>query len=431
MDLFDLMVLLYVAVYIGPLLVPTDSPTLQLTFVYASFAVTLIMRPLGSAVFGPFADKNGRKRAMLIAVVGVALVTAAMGAVPTYAVAGIFAPITFVVLRLVQGLFVGGVVASTHTLGTETVPAKHRGLMSGIVSGGGAGLGALAASLLYLLLSSVLDQQQFSAFGWRIMFFSALVTGAVSFWVYSKTAESPLFKGKDEGSANKRKSPLKTLFSKQYLPIFLLNVLLVAGGASSYYLSVGFYPTFLETSVGLDGATAAKVMIVVNIVVVIGALLGGHLSDRIGRRSVFLYVGIPLLVIAPTLYLWMGNLGSNNVVLLGFLVAVVAFVALAWQAPILTFLNERFPTRIRATGTSLSWNIGFAVGGMMPTLVTSISPTPDAFASRLAIVMAVLIVVGIIAAATVGETRETDLNGTAELDDDASASATARVNQNS
>ena len=123
-DLFDLFILLFVASTIGPLFFPSDVPTLSLAATYASFAVTLLMRPVGSAVFGNYADRHGRKRAMIVAVTGVGIVTALMGAVPTIYTIGILAPIVFLLLRVVQGVFVGGVVASTHTIGTETVPER-------------------------------------------------------------------------------------------------------------------------------------------------------------------------------------------------------------------------------------------------------------------------------------------------------------------
>src|ERR1700744_3563075 len=121
LDLFDLFILLYVAPVIGALFFPSSVPTLSLAAVYASFAVTLLMRPVGSAVFGHYADVHGRKSAMFVAIVGVGLSTAAFGLLPTIAQAGFVAPCLFLVLRLVQGVFVGGVVASTHTIGTETV----------------------------------------------------------------------------------------------------------------------------------------------------------------------------------------------------------------------------------------------------------------------------------------------------------------------
>src|SRR6516165_10980818 len=109
LDLFDLFILLYVAPVVGQLFFPSDSPTLSLAAVYASFAVTLLMRPVGSAMFGNYADRHGRKGAMVIAVVGVGIATAAFGVLPTLAQVGIAAPFLFLVLRLVQGIFVGGV----------------------------------------------------------------------------------------------------------------------------------------------------------------------------------------------------------------------------------------------------------------------------------------------------------------------------------
>ena len=122
LDLFDLFILLYVAPIVGQLFFPSNVATLSLAAVYASFAVTLLMRPVGSALFGSYADRHGRKGAMIVAVIGVGVSTALFGALPTIRQIGIAAPIIFLLLRLVQGIFVGGVVASTHTMGTESGP---------------------------------------------------------------------------------------------------------------------------------------------------------------------------------------------------------------------------------------------------------------------------------------------------------------------
>ncbi len=116
LDLFDLFILLYVAPVVGALFFPSNVPTLSLAAVYASFAVTLLMRPVGSAIFGHYADVHGRKNAMFVAIVGVGISTAAFGLLPTIAQAGFIAPVLFLILRLIQGIFVGGVVASTHTI---------------------------------------------------------------------------------------------------------------------------------------------------------------------------------------------------------------------------------------------------------------------------------------------------------------------------
>jgi MFS family permease len=145
LDLFDLFILLFVAPVVGRMFFPSEHAMLSLAAVYASFGVTLLMRPLGSALFGSYADQHGRKRAMIVSMVGVGISTALFGALPTVHSIGIAASALFLLLRLVQGVFVGGVVASTHTIGTESVAPKWRGAPSGLVGGGGARHGALLA----------------------------------------------------------------------------------------------------------------------------------------------------------------------------------------------------------------------------------------------------------------------------------------------
>ena len=125
-DLFDLFLLLYVAKAVGHQIFPAESETLSLALVFGSFAVSIVMRPAGAAFFGELADRKGRKTIMVTVMAGVGLSTAAMGLVPTYASIGVIAPIIFLVLRVIQGLFVGGVTATTHTLGTERVPPRWR-----------------------------------------------------------------------------------------------------------------------------------------------------------------------------------------------------------------------------------------------------------------------------------------------------------------
>ncbi|CAM3177205.1 MFS transporter [Prescottella defluvii] len=408
MDLYDLTIILYLAPIIGPLLFPAHNETLQLTFVYASFAVTLVFRPLGSALFGAYADRNGRKYAMMVAILGVGISTALMGAVPTYAAAGFIAPVAFLLLRVVQGVFVGGVVASTHTLGTETVAPQHRGLMAGMVAGGGAGAGAVVASLVYFAVSAIVPQEDFSVYGWRVMFFTGLLTAAFSFYIYRRTEESPLWQGKSDGPAV-RKSPLREVFGPRYRATTLLNIALTAGGATAYYLTVGFFPTFFGKNLGLDKSTSAVVLVIANLGIIAGGVLGGHLSDRIGRRAVFLWFGIPNVILLPVLYLWLASLSADAVVLVTIVATVMALLVLMSSAPILIFLNERFPTGIRATGTGLCWNFGYAIGGVTPAIVTAVSPEVSDIPMRLSIAMAIACVIFVIAALRARETRHLGL----------------------
>src|SRR6202790_2181999 len=201
LDLFDLFILLYVAPVVGALFFPSTVPTLSLAAVYASFAVTLLMRPVGSAIFGHYADVHGRKNAMFVAIVGVGISTAAFGLLPTIAQAGYIAPVLFLILRLVQGIFVGGVVASTHTIGTESVLPAWRGAMSGLVGGGGAGIGALLASLVFLIASSLFPGEAFAQWGWRCMFFAGLLSSLLGWFIFNNLEESPFFKEQQKRKA--------------------------------------------------------------------------------------------------------------------------------------------------------------------------------------------------------------------------------------
>jgi MFS transporter, MHS family, proline/betaine transporter len=391
-DLFDLFILLFIASTIGPLFFPSDQPTISLAATYASFAVTLLMRPVGSAIFGNYADKEGRKRAMVIAVFGLGIVTALMGAVPTIYQIGVFAPILFLTLRIVQGIFVGGVVASTHTIGTETVPEKWRGLMSGLTGGSGAGLGALFASLALLVASSLFPGDAFSVWGWRFMFFTGLVGAIIGFFVFRSVEESPIW-ALQERRAQIRRAPLKTVFSREYLPVFLLCLMISTGAGTQYYLTTGYLPTFLDVINGVPRNVESRVLIVSSLVVVVTAPLVGHLSQMIGRKKTFIIAETASVIGIPLCYLQLTRLGEDSIGAILFYAATLAFFGKVAYAPLIIFLNERFPTAIRASGTGLNWNIGFAIGGVMPTFVALSSPSIEDIPSRL---IAFLVVAGLL-----------------------------------
>ncbi|MED1644420.1 MFS transporter [Brevibacillus agri] len=376
LDLFDLFILLYVAPVIGKLFFPADVPTLSLAAVYASFAVTLLMRPIGSALFGSYADRFGRKRSMIIAVTGVGISTALFGALPTVQQIGVSAAILFLILRLVQGIFVGGVVASTHTIGTESVPPKYRGLMSGLIGGGGAGLGALLASIVYYIVSSAYPGDEFNVWGWRFMFFTGIISSILGLFVFKSLEESPLWLQAKQKKTKEAKpeAPVRTIFS-QYLPVLLVNLMLVTGGGTAYYLTSGYLPTFLNVINKLPRDTASMILMGASVMAIISAILFGYLSDIIGRKKTFILIGIVNLFTLPFLYLGLG--GATSIASITFYAMALVFLGNAAYAPILIFLNERFPTAIRSTGTGLSWNMGFAVGGMMPTFVSLASGTTE------------------------------------------------------
>ncbi|MFH0301816.1 MFS transporter [Bradyrhizobium sp. 31Argb] len=407
LDLFDLFILLYVAPVVGALFFPSSNAALSLAAVYGSFAVTLLMRPLGSAVFGHYADVHGRKRAMLVAIFGVGISTAAFGVLPTIAQVGVIAPIIFLILRLVQGVFVGGVVASTHTIGTESVPASWRGAMSGLVGGGGAGIGALLASFVFLITSSIFPGEAFAEWGWRVMFFSGLLSSLLGWFIFKNLEESPYFKELKRQQATRKaevpKAPVKEIFSGEYRRILLLNLLITFGGGAGYYLTSGYLPSFLKIINAIPNQTSSLILMGASVSSFFSAVLIGSLSDRIGRKKTFLLVGAGAIVLLPLCYL--GLAATKDITQITLYALAIAFIGNAGYAPVLIFLNERFPTAVRASGTGLSWNIGFALGGMMPTFVSLVSAEATAIPTSLAIFSVAVFAIYLIGAAVIPETK--------------------------
>ena len=406
LDLFDLFILLYVAPVIGAAFFPSERPTLSLAAVYASFSVTLLMRPLGSAVFGHYADTHGRKSAMIVAMIGVGVITASFGLLPTIHQIGLIAPVLFLVLRMIQGVFVGGVVASTHTIGTESVPSHWRGWMSGLVGGGGAAIGALLASIVYLITAAIFPGEAFAQWGWRVMFFSGLLSAVLGLFIFRNLEESPFFKRLQQvkaASTVRVRSPLKSLFSPDYRNVFFLNLLLTAGGGTGYYLTSGYLPTFLKVINQIPNTIAATILMAASVSAFIAAVLIGWISDQIGRKKTFLIVGFAAIILLPFCYLGMARADDLTVIVLYSL--AIAFIGNAGYAPILIFLNERFPTEIRASGTGLSWNIGFALGGMMPTFVSLASAGPAQIPMSLSVFIVVIFAVYLVGALLIPETK--------------------------
>ena len=379
LDLFDLFILLYVAPIVGRLFFPSSVATLSLAAVYASFAVTLLMRPVGSALFGSYADRHGRKGAMIVAVVGVGVSTALFGALPTIRQIGVAAPIIFLLLRLVQGIFVGGVVASTHTMGTESVPPKWRGAMSGLIGGGGAGIGGLLASLVYLVTSELFPGDQFAVWGWRCMFFAGILSTVFGLFIFNRLEESPIWAQLQRAQAARGQAapihtPVRTLFSPQFRTIVLVNVLLSIGGGAGNYLTSGFLPTFLKLVNRIPNQSASVILIAGSLVSIVASPAIGHLSTYVGRRRMFIGLGLVRLVMLPLCTLAMGRASGDVMQIAGYAM-LLTIVNSGGYAPLLIFFNERFPTAVRSTGTGLSWNIGFAIGGIMPTFVSLASPS--------------------------------------------------------
>jgi MFS family permease len=181
-----------------------------------------------------------------------------------------------------------------------------------------------------------------------------------------------------------------------------VNLLLTIGGGSGYYLTSGYLPTFLKVVNHAPNASAGVILMFSSAAVVVASIAAGHLSTMIGRKRAFIVLGMARLICFPLLYLALAR--AQSTMSLGIYAVLLSAFGCAGFAPILIFLNERFPTAIRASGTGLSWNIGFAIGGIMPTVVSMLARTPAELPGVLAGALGVISVLFLVGAFIVPET---------------------------
>lgn len=398
-DLFDLFILLYVAPILAKVFFPSGQQMLSLAGVYGAFTATLLMRPLGGYLFGAYADRNGRKRAMVVAATGVGLSTGLMGALPTVQTLGPLATVLFLSLRLVQGVFMGGMVASTHTLGTESIAPHRRGLASGIISGGGSGVGKLLASLAFLAVGALFPGPQFEVWGWRVMFFTGLFSSLLGLFVFTRLQESPMWLALQQHTASgaARAAPAAAAPSlKAFVPAVLLGILLTTAGGGLSYLTSGYLPTFMKLVNHVKPTDLGLILSLSALAVMASSVTAGHLTDLIGRRRAMLIYGLVSLLALPLLYRGLADARSLSAI--GLYAVLLSGVGTFCYAPLLIVLNERFPTALRASGTSLSWNIGFALGGSMPVLVSLFTAVASDLSFSLQLATALLAVAYLVGA---------------------------------
>jgi len=288
------------------------------------------------------------------------------------------------------------------------VPAKWRGAMSGLVGGGGGGIGALLASFFYLVTSAAFPGEQFAVWGWRFMFFSGILSAALGVFIFGSLEESPIWARLERERAARGqsavRSPVGALFSREFGGVMLVNIMLTTGAGAGYYLTSGFLPTFLKVVVRLPDQTASLILIAGSLFAIVCGISMGHLSTYIGRRRSFIAMGVLRVVLLPFCFVAMADAGGDAMRIVG-LVIVMTFLATGSYAPLLIFLNERFPTALRSTGTGLSWNIGFAIGGIMPTFVSLASPTTDDLPLALGIFLAAISAIFLMGALAAPETK--------------------------
>jgi MFS family permease len=344
---------------------PATDPLVSLLLAYLSFALPFFIRPLGGVIFSHIGDRVGRKKTLVLTLSLMGGGTALIGFLPTYATIGVAAPVVLVLLRLLQGVGLGGEWGGAVLLAFEYAPPKRRGFF-GSIPQAGVTLGMLL-STLFIGFASLLPDQQFPSWGWRVPFVLSAGLVALGLWIRNGIDETPDFTTlRTEGRV--ARFPILDLlrsFRRQVLTAILVKF----GETGSFYMFAVFLVSYATTTLGYSRATTLTAIAVGAFVATVTIPLCGLVSDSLGRRRVFL-AGCAGLIAFSAPYFWLLTQRSTFCILLASVVAM----GLIWPlvtATLSTLLAEMFQAQVRYSGISFGYQIGAAlVGGTAPVVGT-------------------------------------------------------------
>ena len=391
------------ALVFNKLFFPTFDPLVGTILAFATFAVGFIARPLGGIVFGHYGDRLGRKNVLVVTLLLMGLATFAIGLLPTYATIGVWGPIGLVVLRFLQGLGLGGEWGGAVLMTLESGPGHRRGLNASWPQVG-VPIGLLLSNGVLALMGVLTSDATFRSWGWRVPFLLSGLLVIVGIWIRRTLTESPMFKEVEHQGAPQ--APIVEVLRRYWRQV-LLAIGARVGVDVAFYTFVLFIATYVATYLGLPKQYALNAVLVAAGVQVVAIPWFGHLSDRFGRRPVYLAGAVTAAV---WVFVFFRLLDTGNFVLI-LVAAVVALLAhAAMYGPQAAFISEMFPTRVRYTGASMGYQLaGIVGGGIAPIVATALLAHFDS-AYAVALYVAATLAVTVVCVLLAPETARNDLH---------------------
>jgi MFS transporter, MHS family, proline/betaine transporter len=363
LEWFDIAIYGFFAVFIGKHFFPAASENASLLLTFGAFGASYLVRPLGGMVLGAYADRRGRKAALMLSVSLMMLGTAIIALVPDYASIGMAAPLAVLAARLIQGFSAGGEFGASTAMLIEHAPHRRGFIASWQFAT--QGLATLLAASFGYGLARAMPAADLAAWGWRLPFFFGLLIGPVGLYLrrFIEDAE-------DFTHAARTESPVREVFARQKQLVLTSIGLLTVSTAVNYLLQ--YVPTFAIRDLHLGAATGFAATMVGGVILTVVTPFAGHLSDRIGRRRQMTWVALLFALTAYPGFVWVTSQTSQaGAMPLFVLIAWLALLKSIYFGALPALMAEIFPAATRATGMAIGYNVGVTVfGGFTPAIVT-------------------------------------------------------------
>jgi MHS family proline/betaine transporter-like MFS transporter len=376
LEWYDFSVYALLATYIAKDFFPGGDPTTNLLRAFLAFGVGFVVRPLGAVLIGSYGDRAGRKAALTLTILLMAAGTGIIAFAPTYAAIGIGAPLLLLVGRVLQGFSAGGEVGGATAFLLESADHEHRGLGASWLEAS-MGMSNILGALAAFSITAFLSAADVQAWGWRLPFVFGLLIAPAGLYLRRSLPETEEFKAEADRRRQARmptKSPLaETLqhHQRELLVGFGVSIL----WASAVYVLMIYVPVYVQIAFKFSAAQAFGASLIGNVPFVVGCVIFGAISDRIGRRAMLTISAVLLLVCILPLFMWLAAVPTTGTLILvqtSCCILVSSFVGVAPAG-----LSELFPTGVRSTGTSLVYNAAFTIfGGFAPAILTWFTQRP-------------------------------------------------------
>ncbi|SDK03286.1 metabolite-proton symporter [Flavobacterium glycines] len=363
-EFFDFYIYANAAVLVFPqLFFPGADSTTSTLESLATFSIAFLARPLGSAVFGHYGDKIGRKVTLVVALLTMGISTISIGFLPSYASIGVLAPILLMLCRFGQGVGLGGEWGGAVLLAIENAP-PHKRAWYGMFPQLGAPIGLLLSGGTFLLLTDSMSSEAFMDYGWRIPFIASSLLVLIGFYIRLKISETPAFENSKE-EQKEVKVPFVTVF-KSYKNQLIFGTLAAITTFLVFYLMTVFMLNWNTKGLGFSNREALLIQLFSVLFFAIFIPISALAADKIGRRKMLIYTTIAIAVFG---FFFSFFLTTNNIVLVTVFVCLGMSLMGFIYGPLGTFLSELFPTTVRYTGASLTFNMAGILGAAFAPMV--------------------------------------------------------------